>query len=491
LNREKARRALGDLFADARGVTMKFGQLLAGNSGQDDAFHSLISTIAPTPLRDIEPAIAAALGRPVDTVFEAIEESRHAASLGQVHKARLKSGETVALKVQYPGIAETVASEMRLFGLMPGVGPVKTWGFDLDGYKRALKTNMDRELDYRDEAARQDRYREAVRVPGLIVPKVHQELGRKTLLVQSWETSSPSSEATDWSSENKHQVATILLRTLLTSLIDVGEVHGDPHPGNYGYRLASDGSAEVVLMDFGCTVEVTPDQRLALLAVIIAIREGIPFDAVTAFQSMGFERSKLDAIARQMPELAEILFAPFSHRGRFAVSDWGLKRRLDALLGDHKWWFRASGPPGHILLLRGFFGLAQQIEALDCALDWWEELEASVPRDRFEEARAMPFLKGPGVTSTTASPPAPGPNDAKNLRVHVTENGEDLVQLSMPSNAAYRLEELIPPNVLDYLRETGEWDVPRIVSGIQKRGLVPQDIMSFEKGVKTYRIWLE
>lgn len=103
----------------------------------------------------------------------------------------------------------------------------------------------------------------------------------------------------------------------------------------------------------------------------------------------------------------------------------------------------------------------------------------------------MPFLKNTGSTSTAPSPPVPGPNDAKNLQVHVTENGEDLVQLSMPASAALRLDELIPPNVLDYLRETGVWDVPRIIGGIRQRGLVPQEIMHFERGVKTYRIWLE
>jgi predicted unusual protein kinase regulating ubiquinone biosynthesis (AarF/ABC1/UbiB family) len=469
---------------------MKFGQLLAGGTEQDDPLHRLVGTIAPTPLREIRHAIAKALGRPVECVFEDIEESRHAASLGQVHKARLTSGETVAVKIQYPGIAEAVASEMKLFGLMPGIGPVRTWGFDLDGYKRALKANMDRELDYRDEAFRQARYRDAVRVPGLVVPAPHPDLTSKTLLIQAWEPSLPTAAARDWTEETRLQVARILLRTLLTSLIDIGEVHGDPHPGNYGYRLAQDGSAEVVLMDFGCTVEVTRDQRLALLAVIIAIREQIPFDAVGAFEVMGFDRTKLEAIEPEMSELARLLFIPFSHRGPFTVSDWGLKRRLDELLGEHKWWFRASGPPAHILLLRSFFGLAQQLEALNCSLDWWEELERSLPVDRFEEARSMPFFRSHRVTE-----PAPlhtsGPTDAKNLHVHVTEAGEDLVRLSMPASAALRLDELIPPDVLEHLKETDEWDVPSILSGIQQRGLIPQEIMHFQKGMKSYRIWLE
>lgn len=154
--RQKASQALTALFADARGVTIKFGQIMA--QGGDDPLTELTDSIEPLPLSDMIPVIEEELGLPALEVLESIDESQAAASLGQVHKARLKDRKKVALKVQYPAIKDAVDAEMKLFGLMPGVGPVNKWGVDLDGYKPALRDNMDRELDYRNEAAHQEEF---------------------------------------------------------------------------------------------------------------------------------------------------------------------------------------------------------------------------------------------------------------------------------------------------------------------------------------------
>jgi len=172
-DRLAARRALASLFEDARGVTMKFGQLMAG--GENDPLAKLTGGIEARPLSDMMPVIEQDLGRPAMDVFDSIEESTAAASLGQVHKACLKDGRTVAIKIQFPAIKDAVKAEMALFGLMPGISPVHKWGFDLGGYKSAFRNNMTRELDYRDEANRQEHFRTQVDVPGLIVPRVFTE----------------------------------------------------------------------------------------------------------------------------------------------------------------------------------------------------------------------------------------------------------------------------------------------------------------------------
>jgi len=114
------------LFADARSVTIKFGQLMA--QGGDDPLTELTDSIEPLPLTDMISVIEGELGRPVMDIFASIEESTAAASLWQVHKARLKNGTTTAIKVQYPAIKDAVDAEIKLFGLMPGVGPLSKWG---------------------------------------------------------------------------------------------------------------------------------------------------------------------------------------------------------------------------------------------------------------------------------------------------------------------------------------------------------------------------
>lgn len=487
--RDTARRALAAMFADSRGVTMKFGQLMAaGENGE--AFRDLVQSIEPLPLVEMLPVIEAELGRPIDRVFAEIHESEHAASLGQVHRAKLLDGTDVAVKVQYPFIAGAIDAEMRLFGLMPGVGPVRKWGFDLEGYKRALKENMARELDYRNEAERQMRFRESVRVPGLVVPRVFTELTTARVLTQAWESGVPLSRAADWPEQARSGIAHILLGTLLSSMIGVGEVHGDPHAGNYAFRKRADGSPEVVLMDFGCTVPVARAERLALLRTILAVREGEDLNALNAFAAMGFDAGKLALISGALGTLAHILFSPFKQDQKFFIQHWDFKARFESLLGENRWWFRASGPPSHILLLRGFFGLTQQIHELQAGMSWWQVMQEVLTPALIAEARDMTIPEVSPETAATAQQIISSVRLADHLRVKVSQGHENIVDLSMPAEAVLRLEELIPEETLVYLRESSDWDLPAIMEDIRARGVSPREIMSFEKGPKHYRIWL-
>lgn len=487
--REKARRALAAMFADSRGVTMKFGQLMAaGENGE--AFRDLVQSVEPLPLAEMLPVIEAELGRPIDQVFAEIHESGHAASLGQVHRAKLLDGTDVAVKVQYPFIAGAIDAEMRLFGLMPGLGPVRKWGFDLEGYKRALKENMARELDYRNEAERQTRFRDSVQVAGLVVPRVFTELTTARVLTQTWENGVPLSQAAAWPDDARSEIGRILLGTLLSSMIGVGEVHGDPHAGNYAFRKRPDGSPEVVLMDFGCTVPVARAERLALLRTIIAVREGEDLNALNAFAAMGFDAEKLALISGALGTLAHILFSPFKQDQKFFIHYWNFKARFENLLGENRWWFRASGPPSHILLLRGFFGLTQQIHELAAGMSWWQVMHEVLPPALMAEARGMAIPEVSPDTAARARQLISSVRLADHLRVKVSQGDESLVDMSMPAEAVLQLEELIPEETLVYLRESSDWDLPAIMEDIRSRGVSPREIMRFEKGQKRYRIWL-
>ncbi len=99
-----AKRALAGMFADARGITMKVGQLFAGTDGMTP-FQDLVECIEPLPLKTMIPLLETEMGKKAGAVFRSIDEAVAAASLGQVHLAELKSGEKVAVKIRYPDIA--------------------------------------------------------------------------------------------------------------------------------------------------------------------------------------------------------------------------------------------------------------------------------------------------------------------------------------------------------------------------------------------------
>jgi len=478
-----AQRALASLLADARGVPLKVGQFLA-SATDSDIFEGLARGVNPIPLTQLRPHIENALGGPLEDHFTYISPEGDAASLGQVHKAELRNGDTVAVKVRYPDITGAVAAELRLAGLIPGLGPVRTWGFDLDGYKRVLHDDLMQELDYGSELRRQQEFGARMNVSGLVVPRVYPELSFENLLVQSWEAGHTLDEIKTWPQDQRMHVGLILMCTLFQSLFVHGEIHGDPHVGNYRYRRSPSGTPEVVLMDYGCTIPIPREARLALLKLILGAIERNETAPMQCFQAMGFDVNKLESIQPVLPALCQILFEPFLSRTPFAVATWDLKRRVDKLLGEMKWWFRSAGPANLLLLMRAFHGLATQLEALDIELRWQPILFRVVNKSLCQEATL--FELPPLATSEVATFRC----IARYLKVEVLENDRKVVSITFPASQTAVLEEIIPEETRAKIEASG-LDVIAIKNRACANGLVPEELFEFQQDARRYRVWLE
>lgn len=480
-----AQRALSALFAEARGVTMKVGQLFA-DENETTPFRELLDNIEPLPLAVVKPLIESQLGQPITQVFQQLDEAQAAASLGQVHHALLHSGEEVAIKVRYPDIKEAVEAEMRLAGMMPGMGPVKKWGFDIHDYQLMLKQNMDRELNYLDEAARQEAFRQQVQVKGLYIPAVYHQLSKPGLLVQEWASGVNLDAVAEWPFEQRQEIAAILISTLFSSLFTAGMVHGDPHMGNYFFSRTRN-QPGVTLLDFGCTIEVEETARMALLKLIIALREQTPLSPLQCFVAMGFDGKKLSHIAQQLPFLCRLLFQPFLANKAMRIDDWQLKAPLEKLLGEQRWWFRSAGPANLLLLLRAFQGLARQLQRLGAYHAWWPLLRESVGDEMIEAARR--FSLPPLPAELEAGPVIEA--QAQRLQVEVLEGGRVSVRVTLPAEAAIDLLDLIPEESLEEIRHSGSIDLDAIQQRILETNLAPQEVFSYERRGKRYHIWLE
>jgi len=473
-----------------RGLPAKLAQFLGSD---DEAFRQAVEGAPGEPLEIIEAEVQEALGRPLENLFRVFSAGGHAASIGQVHRATRTDGREVAVKVRYPGIEASLASELRLLGLVPEFGPLETWGFDLDGYRHLVADDISRELDYESEAERQQHMRDALRVEGLVIPRIHSDLCRKSLLVQSWETGEPLSTLRNQSVETRKSAARILLRSFFQSLFEVGELHADPNPQNYACRIRPDGSPEIVLMDWGCTLPLERERRLALLKTILvcrnagAIADGSDFALLDAFAAMGFDAGKLAAIEARLPALCRMLFAPFFVDQPINPTTWRLASRVESLLGEHRWWFRAAGPPDSLLLMRAFHGLLHQLKEIGIALPWWPELEASVSPATFAEARAF---EPPSCAGSVASKRTTLAALASALRVEVLEGGARKVALSMPAEAALGLEDLVPDEARASIAAQGI-DLENSSRKIRESGIAPQSIIDVTEGAKRYRVWLE
>ncbi len=481
-----AKQALAGLFADARGITMKVGQLFAGTDG-NTPFQALVEGIEPLPLKTMIPLLEKELGRKVKSVFRAIEPAIAAASLGQVHLAELKNGDKVAIKIRYPDIADAVDAELRLVGLMPGVGPVKRWGFDIDAYKTSLRDNMQRELDYRSEALRQDYFGRMVQVPGLKVPSVYLDWCTERVLVQSRAEGVLINKIAHWSEQDRLEVGKILVLTLFKSLFVVGEVHGDPHPGNVFYAHDDYGQPQVTLLDYGCTISIDEIRRLALLKLIVGCRERNPTKPLECFAALGFDSKKLAAISGALPALCQLLFQPFLVNHSFDPAQWRLGQSVNELLGDYRWWFRSAGPADLFLLMRAFQGLIQQLQQLEVNLPWWSLLQQAVGAELIRQATNynLPTIEQPTVTALSFD------QQATLLCVRVNEDGEQRVSIKMPAEAVLDLEHLIPEDVLARIVASGMIDLKQVDASLRANGITPQQLFVFEDGRKTYQVWLE
>lgn len=488
--RSHAEHALAAALGEARGLAMKIGQFMAGADDSMNPYHDLVVNVNPLPLQTIKPALTKLLKQPIEKVFRLVEESSAAASLGQVHRAELLDGTSVAIKIRYPGIVNAIKAELAITDYLPSGGPVKRWRINATDYKNVLRRQLLRETDYLLEMQTQERFKRNLKIPGLTIPDVFPQYCTDALLVQSWVTGSRLNDVCQWAKKDRLEIGRTLLMTLFQSLFLNGEIHGDPHPGNYLFRIDERGSPQTILLDYGCTLLVNKQSRLALLKLIDFYRADSDCpdcDPYQCFVAMGFDAEKLSHIQDELPKLCSILFRPFLADHPFKVDHWQISADLKTLLDERRWWFRAAGPAELFLLLRAFHGLAQQLEKLEVALPWWPLLKNVVGKQLLQRVRIMELPAVPASSTSNSF----GFDNARKLRVRLEENGETKVSVDLPAEAVFDLESIIPGQILLMLLTNGDVNLTELGQRLRIQGLKPQTLFDFMAGTKQCRIWLE
>ena len=257
---EQLFRVLGEL----KGGAMKLGQALSifeaalppELAGPYRATLTRLQESAPPlPVATVHRVLAADLGEDWRTSFTSFDDTpAAAASIGQVHRAVWADGRAVAVKIQYPGAGKALLNDFtqlarlgRLFGvLMPGL--------DVKPMLDELRNRVAEELDYHMEAGAQRAFAAAYADdPDIYVPDVVTETDH--VLVTEWMDGTPLSRIiNDGSREERNRAGMLLTRFLFSGPARAGQLHADPHPGNF--RLLADGRLGV--LDFGA-VDRLPD----------------------------------------------------------------------------------------------------------------------------------------------------------------------------------------------------------------------------------------
>jgi ubiquinone biosynthesis protein len=222
--------------------------------------------VPPAPTAAITRIIEADVG-PVGDLFASFDgESASAASLAQVHRAvRRDDRRAVAVKVQYPRVAELVPAEMRdTRRILETVAKVVK-GIGLDTIARALEASILEELDYEHEAHNIERFAaNFADEPAIVVPGVHQDLSSGRVLVMDWiEGENLAIALRGVDHETAEEAARLLIDSYLKQILDDGFLHADPHPGNF---LLQEGP-RLGVVDFGACAALSEGSRLNLRRV--------------------------------------------------------------------------------------------------------------------------------------------------------------------------------------------------------------------------------
>ncbi len=481
----RVRRHLVERMGRLRGLPQKLGQMLSF-SDRDEAvaeqYEPLQASADPLPWTAIEPLLVRAWGRPVAEVLADVDERGFAASLGQVHRATTRDGFEVAVKVQYPGVRDAVETDLRMLGWLSfPVGNLRR-GFDLRRYRDVITQDLDRELDYRAEAAQQRRFRDwAAREPFLVVPRVLDEWSTDEVLVTAWEDGDAwDTVAKEWSAENRRELAAQMVRTFLHGLFMRGQVHADLHPGNLRFRLTSAGP-KLVLYDYGCVYEPSRETVLALLRLIRATEQHCE-PPLPLFIKLGFRPEYLEPLADKLPAMCQVLLEPFIADHPFDLAQWRLDERLGDILGDDRWNFRIAGPAEMIFLMRAFHGLLYYLRGLQAPVNWRRLL--------------WPCMHG--LSSEMASLSIPVATRANRdfrslaqwLKIRVSEAGCTKVELTSNATGIDDLEHLLDPDLLAKINDR-HIELQRVVRDIRRRGYTPGPVFDLDEGTKHISVWLE
>ena len=396
-----------------RGAAMKIGQIISMvdfeglPEDQQDELQQQLATlrdgIPPVPFARLEKLLRKEFGGPLSTVFAEFDERAFAAaSIGQVHRARTLDGADVVVKVQYPGVAEAVETDLRNAQLLVPLVKRLAPGLDAKGLAAEMRERIGEELDYELEAQNQRRIERRLRGhPFIQVPRVHTDLSTRRVLVSEYVQGDRFELVRRADEQQRDRYGETVFRFFFGLLYRDRIALGDPHPGNY---LLAEGG-RVCFLDFGLLRDIDQNRVAAERSIALAVRGKDPVALKSALIAGGYlPADRADAVEaefalRLMRRATSWYAAP-----KFRRFDETGENRLDRERPDaeQRTAFRSqvnqfTMPPDAMLIRRmhGVVGIV--LQTLRAGADWGaiaaEYLHGEPPATELGQAEAEFFAR--------------------------------------------------------------------------------------------------
>jgi predicted unusual protein kinase regulating ubiquinone biosynthesis (AarF/ABC1/UbiB family) len=369
---EKLVATLGDL----KGAAMKFGQAVSMDpdlmTPEVRQVLARLQNQAPAMgYEKVAQVIRQELGAPPEALFrEFSREPLASASLGQVHRAVLEDGRAVVVKVQYPGVGDSLLGDLDNVSLMVKTVSKAHKRIDGTAYFQELREEMLLELDYRREARLcQEFVRGVERLPDLKVPEVMESrtTGRvltlellEGLTLKDWVVTDPSPE-------ERFRVARQLIRAIYGPFFCAGEIHADPHPGNF--MVMKDG--RLGLLDFGSIKRFSERFVDANRLMFVQAMNKAPMDVLRLSREVGFTVELPDAEAEALiRELLAIVGRPM-HQETYDFATCGINRDMRRCFTQNAGSFLKIRPPAEgVMFFRSTGGLMHNLKLIGARGDF-------------------------------------------------------------------------------------------------------------------------
>ncbi|HKP90772.1 MAG TPA: AarF/ABC1/UbiB kinase family protein [Thermoleophilaceae bacterium] len=299
-----------DTLGTMKGAAMKIGQLASFIDTEflppeyrelyQDKLSSLRTSAPPMPWSKVAKVLEEEWECDVEELFDDFDhDATAAASIGQVHRAVLPDGRKVAVKIQYPGVAEALRADMQNAGMILRLAKALAPGLDAKAAAAELKERVLEELDYEYEAQNQRTFARAYRGhPFILVPDVISRLTTERVLVTEWVDGVGFDEVKALPQEERDRFGEIVFRFCFGSIYHLQHFNADAHPGNY--LLMPDG--RVAFLDFGMTKQLDKEQIELEIAALEAVFDDDPEELVGALHDLGFLRNPKRVDAERMME---------------------------------------------------------------------------------------------------------------------------------------------------------------------------------------------
>lgn len=323
-NAKKTAEAMLKTLGEMKGLPLKLGQMASyidglAPPGYEHKFQEVLKKLqakAPPLSREAaEKVVTKELGPPDDVFVEWEADPFAAASIGQVHRARTKSGDRVAVKVQYPDIDKAIENDLKSVSLLESmIAPV--------GRKYHSKETLDEiksvflaELDYRLEADNAEMFRRIHAGDAeIVIPRVFHTLSTKRVLtlemVEGEDYSSFVARATQ---EERNLASATIWRFMFRALFKHGVLYADPHPGNYRFL----GGGRVAFLDYGCVKKI-PSHLLEGMKRYITTAMDKDWEAFerACVEVLGYDRSDEASFALFI-DYSKMILEPLTTDGTF------------------------------------------------------------------------------------------------------------------------------------------------------------------------------